>query len=203
MRPPPAPQRGAAHGGMPDGSVARARRRGFRAAHPAYGRTARSGRPLGARGRGARADTRRASGSRCTSPSFGPSPPGGSVSAPSPNGYVQPSSRTWNDARPASGATPRYSIASRASARRSISSCPTTIAPGHPLLVRRRVAETRPVSARRAALTKVPPKSPWRRRMLLRPSRAPAGQVAQWRPRLFWARLSAVIAAFAAGRPKR
>ena len=79
---------------------------------------------------------------------------------------------------------------------------PYHIAPGHPLLVRRRAAETRPVSARRAALTKAPPKSPWRRRMLLRPSRAPAGQVAHWRPRLFWARLSAVIAAFAAGRPK-
>ena len=48
---------------------------------------------------------------------------------------------------------------------------PYEIAPSHPLLVRRRVAEARPVSARRAALTKAPPKSPWRRRMLLRPSR--------------------------------
>jgi hypothetical protein len=79
---------------------------------------------------------------------------------------------------------------------------PYEIAPSHPLLVRRRAAKTRPVSARRAALTKTPPKSPWRRRMLLRPSMAPAGQVAHWRPRLFWARLSAVIAAFAAGRTK-
>ena len=55
---------------MPDGSV-RARRRGFRAAHPAYGRTARPGRPLGARRRGARADTRRASGSRVRRPAPG------------------------------------------------------------------------------------------------------------------------------------
>jgi hypothetical protein len=80
---------------------------------------------------------------------------------------------------------------------------PYEIAPSHPLLVRRRVAKAKPVSARRAALTAAPPKSPWRRRMLLRPTVAPGGQVAHWPPRLFWARLSAAIAAFAVGRPRR
>jgi hypothetical protein len=80
---------------------------------------------------------------------------------------------------------------------------PYEIAPSHPLLVRRRVARAKPVSARRAALTAAPPKSPWRRRMLLRPTVAPGDQVAHWPPRLFWARLSAAIAAFAVGRPRR
>jgi hypothetical protein len=76
---------------------------------------------------------------------------------------------------------------------------PYEIAPSHPLLVRRRVAEAKPVSARRAAMTEAPPKSPWRRRMLLRPALAPAGQVASWSPRLLWARLSAVLSALTAG----
>jgi hypothetical protein len=58
-------------------------------------------------------------------------------------------------------------------------------------------AAARPTSARRTALTKASPKSPWRRRMLRRPAVAPAGQVASWSPRLFWARFSAVIAALA------
>jgi hypothetical protein len=79
---------------------------------------------------------------------------------------------------------------------------PYEIAPSHPLLVRRRVARARPVSARRAALTASPPKSPWRRRLLLRPTATPSGQLAHW-PRRFWARLSAVIVAFAAGRTRR
>jgi hypothetical protein len=74
---------------------------------------------------------------------------------------------------------------------------PYEIAASHPLLVRRRVAAARPISARRTALTKASPKSPWRRRMLRRPAVAPAGQVASWSPRLFWARFSAVIAALA------
>jgi hypothetical protein len=80
---------------------------------------------------------------------------------------------------------------------------PYEIAASHPLLVRRRVAKARPVSARRAALTAAPPKSPWRRRLLLRPTATPAGQAAHWPPRRFWARLSAVIVAFAAGRTRR
>ena len=66
--PQPARRGGAAHGGMPDGPVACPRRRGFRAADPAYGRATRPGRPLGARRRGAGADARRASGSRLRRP---------------------------------------------------------------------------------------------------------------------------------------
>jgi hypothetical protein len=80
---------------------------------------------------------------------------------------------------------------------------PYEVAPSHPLLVRRRVARAKPVSARRAALTAAAPKSPWRRRVLLRPTVTPGGAVSHWPARLFWARLSAAIAAFAAGRTRR
>ena len=103
--PQPARRGGAAHGGMPDGPVACPRRRGFRAADPAYGRATRPGRsgcPP------ARRWSRRSPSIRITlaSPNSAPSPRGGSASAPSPNRCAQPSSRTSSGARPASGATP-------------------------------------------------------------------------------------------------
>jgi hypothetical protein len=78
---------------------------------------------------------------------------------------------------------------------------PYDVAPSHPLLVRRRAdeaAQTRTVSARRAALTAPPPTSPWRRRLLRRVA-VTAGAVAPvWSPRPYWARLRHFAAALAA-----
>jgi hypothetical protein len=75
---------------------------------------------------------------------------------------------------------------------------PYDLAPSHPLLVRRRAAGTEPVSARRAALTEGPPQSPWRRRMLRRPSDARTDQARSWSPRLLWARVCGLVAGLAA-----
>lgn len=79
---------------------------------------------------------------------------------------------------------------------------PYEVAPSHPLLVQRR-AEAAPGeagSARRAALTEGPPKSPWRRRLLLRPAAAAAG-IETWPDllRLLRARLLGVVATITAG----
>lgn len=78
---------------------------------------------------------------------------------------------------------------------------PYEVAPSHPLLVQRR-ADTAPgeaISARRAALTEAPPKSPWRRRLLLRPSEAGAAiEAGPWSLRLLWVGLSGVVASIAA-----
>jgi hypothetical protein len=76
---------------------------------------------------------------------------------------------------------------------------PYEIAPGHPLLLRRHAAEAKPVSARRAALTETPPKSPWRRRLRRRPTSVSADRPPLWSPRLLWARLHRAIAGLAAG----
>jgi hypothetical protein len=80
---------------------------------------------------------------------------------------------------------------------------PYDIAPSHPLLAQRRTLGTEPVSARRAALTEAPPKSPWRRRLLRRPSLAPNNQFAPCSPRVLWARLSGLVSAIAGGVTKR
>ena len=77
---------------------------------------------------------------------------------------------------------------------------PYEVAPSHPLLMQRR-AEAVPAdagSARRAALTEASPKSPWRRRLRLRPAGA-AVHVAAWPSllRLLWARLLGVVATIA------
>jgi hypothetical protein len=79
---------------------------------------------------------------------------------------------------------------------------PYQVAPSHPLLVQRR-AETAPAeagSARRAALTEGPPKSPWRRRLLLRPATV-AAELEAWPDllRMLRTRLLGVVAALAAG----
>ena len=79
---------------------------------------------------------------------------------------------------------------------------PYEVAPSHPLLVQRR-AEAAPgeaCSARRAALTEGPPKSPWRRRLLLRPAAA-AADIDAWPDllRLLRARLLGVVATITAG----
>ena len=76
---------------------------------------------------------------------------------------------------------------------------PYEIAPSHPLLAQRRTVGAEPVSARRAALTETPPKSPWRRRLLRRPTTACPDRAPFWSPRQFWARLHRVIAALAVG----
>jgi hypothetical protein len=78
---------------------------------------------------------------------------------------------------------------------------PYEVAPSHPLLARRRAAGTEPLSARRAALTEGPPKSPWRRRLLMRPTEGGDAAAAAFRsPGAWWARLRATLAAFVAGR---
>lgn len=83
---------------------------------------------------------------------------------------------------------------------------PYEVAPSHPLLMQRR-AETTPreaVSARRAALTEAPPKSPWRRRLLLRPTAAATGiEAGPWSLRLLWARLLGMASAITAGITRR
>ena len=82
---------------------------------------------------------------------------------------------------------------------------PYEVAPSHPLLVQRRAdsapGETR--SARRAALIEAPPKSPWRRRLMLRP--ATAADIEAWPAllRLLWARLLGALATITAGRTAR
>ena len=57
-----------------------------------------------------------------------------------------------------------------------------------------------PGSARRAALTAAPPKSPWRRRLLLRPA-AVAATIEPWPDllRSLWTRLLGVVATITAG----
>ena len=75
---------------------------------------------------------------------------------------------------------------------------PYEVAPSHRLLVQRRAADTQPVSARRAALIEAPPQSPWRRRLLLRPTDACADQAPSWSPRLLWARVCGLVAGLAA-----
>ena len=75
---------------------------------------------------------------------------------------------------------------------------PYEVAPSHPLLVQRRAAAAEPVSARRAALTEAPPSSPWRRRLLLRPTSVCADQARSWSPRLFWARLCGLVSVLTA-----
>lgn len=83
---------------------------------------------------------------------------------------------------------------------------PYEVAASHPLLVQRRAdtAPGEPASFRRAALTEGPPKSPWRRRLLLCPAAA-AAQIEPWSDllRSLWARLLGVVAAVAAGRTGR
>jgi hypothetical protein len=78
---------------------------------------------------------------------------------------------------------------------------PYDVAASHPLLVQRRTeaAPGEPGSARRAALTERPPKSPWRRRLLLRPA-AVAATIAPWPDllRSLWTRLLGVVASIAA-----
>ena len=113
---------------MPDGSVACARRRGFRAADPAHGRAARPERRLGARRRGAGANAGRASGSRLCRPAPGQARPADQPQRDHRTGARSRSSRTSSGARPASGATPRYSSGSRGPTRRSTSIFPTSCA---------------------------------------------------------------------------
>jgi hypothetical protein len=78
---------------------------------------------------------------------------------------------------------------------------PYDVAASHPLLVQRRTeaAPGEPGSARRAALTERPPKSPWRRRLLLRPA-AVAATIAPWPDllRSLWTRLLGGVATIAA-----
>jgi hypothetical protein len=76
-------------------------------------------------------------------------------------------------------------------------------APSHPLLVQRRAADAAPVSTRRAALTEGPPQSPWRRRLLRRPTVTCTGQARSWSPRLLWARVCALVAGVAAALSSR
>jgi hypothetical protein len=76
---------------------------------------------------------------------------------------------------------------------------PYDIAPSHPLLVQRRAAGTEPASARRAALTEAPPKSPWRRRLLLRPAATGLARPQSWSPRLLWQRLCCLISMLGRG----
>jgi hypothetical protein len=75
---------------------------------------------------------------------------------------------------------------------------PYDVAPSHPLVVQRRAATAEPVSARRAALTEGPPSSPWRRRLLLRPTNTCADQGPPWSPRLLWARVRDLVSVLAA-----
>jgi hypothetical protein len=75
---------------------------------------------------------------------------------------------------------------------------PYEIAPSHPLLAQRRTVGAEPVSARRAALTGAPPKSPWRRRLLRRPTSAGTDRAQSWAPRRLWARCHRALATLAA-----
>jgi hypothetical protein len=74
---------------------------------------------------------------------------------------------------------------------------PYEIPPSHPLVVQRRAVGAKPVSARRAALTKGPPNSPWRRRLRRRPTHPHAHRPPSWSPRLLWARLYGLLAGLA------
>jgi hypothetical protein len=81
---------------------------------------------------------------------------------------------------------------------------PRDIAPSHPLVVQRHAEAARPVSARRAALTKALPKSPWRRRLRRRGSASGrALATVSWSPRRWWERLRTLVRALAAGMPGR
>jgi hypothetical protein len=79
---------------------------------------------------------------------------------------------------------------------------PYEVAASHPLLVQRRTEAAPPESgsARRAALTEGPPKSPWRRRLRLRPA-ADAAAIEPWPSllRLWWTRLLGAVATISAG----
>jgi hypothetical protein len=79
---------------------------------------------------------------------------------------------------------------------------PYEVAASHPLVVQRRAeaAPREPGSARRAALIEGPPKSPWRRRLRLRPAAA-AAVIEPWSPllRLWWTRLLGAVATITAG----
>jgi hypothetical protein len=83
---------------------------------------------------------------------------------------------------------------------------PYEAAPSHPLVVQRRaeVAPREPGSARRAALTEGGPKSPWRRRLRLRPAAA-AAAMEPWPHllRLWWTRLLGALATLTAGMARR
>jgi hypothetical protein len=68
----------------------------------------------------------------------------------------------------------------------------------HPLLLQRRSAGAEPVSARRKALTKGPPNSPWRRRLRRRPTHAHARPRPPWSPRVLWARLCGLLSTLTA-----
>jgi hypothetical protein len=82
---------------------------------------------------------------------------------------------------------------------------PRDVAPSHPLVVRRRAAKPipgKPVSARRAAMTEPPPRSPWRRRLRRRAAANGTLAALSWSPRLRWERLRAILA-LAAGLIRR
>ena len=80
---------------------------------------------------------------------------------------------------------------------------PYEVPPSHPLLAQRRAAAAEPASARRAAMTERSPNSPWRRRLLLRPTNAGADQAQAWSPRLLWARVRELVAVLAAAVSRR
>jgi hypothetical protein len=85
---------------------------------------------------------------------------------------------------------------------------PQEVAPDHPLVKKHRAASAaagEPVSTRRAQLTEPAPKSPWRRRLLLRPIQLdmPDGFGAASRSlRHWWDRLRITVSGIAAG-PRR
>jgi hypothetical protein len=80
---------------------------------------------------------------------------------------------------------------------------PYDVPASHPLLLRRRAdaaAQSRPTSARRAAMTRSSPNSPWRRRLLRRATAAGAAVApASWSVRRWWVRLRAAVSALASG----
>jgi hypothetical protein len=79
---------------------------------------------------------------------------------------------------------------------------PRDPAPSHPLVIRRRSAKpalAKPLSARRAAITEPPPRSPWRRRLRRRVAANGAPAAFSWSPRPWWERLRAAVLALAAG----
>jgi hypothetical protein len=81
---------------------------------------------------------------------------------------------------------------------------PSAVAPDHPLVKRHRAARAaagQPVSARRRRMTEPGPKSPWRRRLLVRPLaiQLPGGLEAGFRSlRQWWDRVRLAVSAGAA-----